>query len=94
MFLHANAWHLDGKKLYHEIEGIAFDASAQTTSGFSLNKILLQGPSLYPKLVDVLLEFRSHKIRDMFREISLQPRERNFHWFLIRPMLVNGRIGE
>ena len=41
---------------------VVFDASAQTTSGFSFNQTLLQGPSLYPKLVDVLLEFRNHKI--------------------------------
>jgi len=41
-------------------------------------------------LVDVLLDFRSHKIgmssdiSKMFKEISLQPQERDFHRFLIQ----------
>ena len=69
---------------------VVFDASAQTTSGFSFNQTLQQGPSLYLKLVDVLMEFRNHKIgmssdiSKMFREIALQPQEKDFHRFLIQ----------
>ena len=37
---------------------VFFDASAKTTSGFSLNDQLLAGPSLYPNLSTVISKFR------------------------------------
>ncbi|XP_036344475.1 uncharacterized protein LOC118753713 [Rhagoletis pomonella] len=40
---------------------VVFDASAPTSSGFSLNDILISGPTIQPKLIDTLLRFRSHK---------------------------------
>ncbi len=67
-----------------------FDASARSSSGFSLNDQLLPGPNLYPPLQDILLRFRrfpigmSADISKMFREILLNLPERNFHRFLMR----------
>ncbi len=67
-----------------------FDASAKSSTGTSLNDILLPGPNLYPQLPDVIVRFRRHKvglsadISKMFREILLNPPERDFHRFLTR----------
>ena len=67
---------------------IVFDASAKTTSGISLNDILLPCPNLYPLLTDVILAFRSHKIgmiadiSKMFWEIGLHQDDRDLHRFL------------
>ncbi len=67
-----------------------FDASAKTTSGVSLNDILLPGPCQYPPLSDVLIRFRKHcvgvsaDISKMFREVLLHPEDRDLHWFILR----------
>ncbi len=67
-----------------------FDASARSSTGASLNDTLLPGPSLYPPLVDILTKFRCHAvgvsadITKMFREILLNPNERDWHRFLVR----------
>lgn len=67
-----------------------FDASARSKSGASLNDTLSAGPNLYPQLSDVLINFRRHRIAmsaditKMFREILLQPQEKNFHRFIMR----------
>ncbi len=67
---------------------IVFDGSAKTTSGYSLNDILLSGPSLYPLLTTVLTKFRRHRIgmvsdiSKMFREVALLPEEYDLHRFL------------
>ncbi len=67
-----------------------FDASAKTTSGFSLNDTLLTGPNLYPPLPDVIIRFRRFKIgmsadiSKMFREVMLDSSERNLHRFILR----------
>ncbi len=69
---------------------IVFDGSAKTTSGYSLNDILLSGPSLYPLLSTVLTKFRRHRIgmvsdiSKMFREVALLPEEYDLHRFLHR----------
>ena len=39
-----------------------FDASAKTSTGASLNDILLVGRTVHPPLVDVLIRFRSHRV--------------------------------
>ncbi len=67
-----------------------FDASARTSTGTALNDQLLAGPNLYPPLSDILIRFRCHKvavsgdISKMFREILLNPKERDWHRFLFR----------
>jgi len=68
---------------------MVFDASAKTTSGLSLNDLLLPGPSLYPSLPSVLNKFRCHQfgmsadISKMFREVALNEEEKNYHRFLM-----------
>jgi len=67
-----------------------FDASAKSSTGISLNDNLLPGPNLYPPLQDVITRFRRHKvglsadISKMFREILLNPPDRDLHRFLMR----------
>ena len=39
-----------------------FDASAKSSSGVSLNDLLLVGPTVHSSLIDVLLRFRLHRI--------------------------------
>ncbi len=73
-----------------------FDASARTSSSHSLNDTLLSGPNLYPPLTDILLRFRrfpvgmSADISKMFREILLNPGEKDLHRFMMRD--TDGRI--
>ncbi len=67
-----------------------FDGSARTSTGASLNDLLLPGPNLYPHIEDILLMFRLHPIAfsadisKMFREIQLHSPERDLHRFLTR----------
>ncbi len=67
-----------------------FDASAKSSNGISLNDQLFVGPNLNPLLTSVLTAFRCHRIAvtadisKMFREVELDPIERNFHRFLMR----------
>ncbi len=67
-----------------------FDASAKSSTGHSLNDTLLAGPNLYPPLTDVLIRFRYHgvamsaDISKMFREVLLNPEEKDWHRFLMR----------
>ncbi|KAH8310203.1 hypothetical protein KR067_003129, partial [Drosophila pandora] len=41
---------------------VVFDASAATTSGYSLNDVLMSGPVIQPKLLHILLRFRCHRV--------------------------------
>ncbi len=41
---------------------VVFDASAKSSSGVSLNDILMVGPTIYPCITDVLLRFRTYKV--------------------------------
>ncbi len=67
-----------------------FDGSARTSTGASLNDLLLSRPNLYSHIEDILLMFRLHPIAfsadisKMFREIQLHSPERDLHWFLTR----------
>ncbi len=72
-----------------------FDASARSSNSISLNDTLLPGPNLYPPLPDVLTRFRRHNIgmtadvSKMFREILLNPEEKDLHRFLMRATNVS-----
>ena len=65
-----------------------FDGSTATTTGVSLNDILLPGPNVYSPLPDILLRFRLHEVgltadvSKMFRMIELHPSIRDLHRFL------------
>ncbi|XP_053954308.1 uncharacterized protein LOC128860676 [Anastrepha ludens] len=41
---------------------VVFDGSALTTTGYSLNEVLMTGPTIQAKLVDTLIRFRSHSV--------------------------------
>ena len=65
-----------------------FDASAKSTSGISLNDLLMVGPMVHPQLVDVLLRFRVHRVAlvadvmKMYRAIELSYEDRDLHRFI------------
>ena len=67
---------------------LVFDASAKSLNGFSLNDLLLPGPSLYPMITSIVIKFRSHQIAissdisKMFREVVLNPKHEDYHRFL------------
>ena len=69
---------------------LVFDASAKSLNGFSLNDLLLPGPSLYPMITSIVIKFRSHQIAissdisKMFREVILNPKHKDYHRFLRR----------
>lgn len=67
-----------------------FDASAKTSTGVSLNDTLLVGPTVHPKLLDVLLRFRMYPVAltadvsKMYRAIELVEADKDLHRFLWR----------
>ena len=67
-----------------------FDTSAKTSTGVSLNDTLLVGPTVHPPLIDVLLNFRSHRIAltadvsKMYRAIQLVEEDKDLHHFVWR----------
>lgn len=69
---------------------VVFDASAKTSSGLSLNDVLLTGPKLQNNICDILLRFRLHNtvfscdIRQMYRQIKIHPDDQNFQLILWR----------
>ena len=69
---------------------VVFDASARSTSGLSLNDVLLSGPNVYPHIPDQLLKFRrftigmTADISQMFRQILLDEKDRDLHRFVFR----------
>ncbi len=68
---------------------VVFDSSAASSTGHSLNDILIPGTISYPPLINVLLRFRVHKvgltadISKMFREVALHPQDKDLHSFLM-----------
>ena len=67
-----------------------FDASAKSSTGVSLNDALLVGPTVHPPLIDVLLQFRFHRIAltadvsKMYRAVELTQSDRDLHRFVWR----------
>lgn len=67
-----------------------FDASAKTSSGISLNDLLLVGPTVHSTLIDVLLRFRTHRVAlttdvsRMYRAVLLPESDRDLHRFVWR----------
>ena len=67
-----------------------FDASAKTTSRFSLNDVLAVGPTLHPTIDKILLRFRqypvalSSDIAKMYREVLLHPDDQPLHKYIWR----------
>ena len=67
-----------------------FDASAKTSTGISLNDILLVGPTVHTPLVDVLVRFRTYRVAliadvsRMYRAIRLTDADKDLHRFVWR----------
>ena len=67
-----------------------FDASAKSSTSVSLNDLLLVGPTVHAPLIDVLLQFRSHRVAltadvsKMYRAIELIESDRDLHRFVWR----------
>ena len=67
-----------------------FDASAKTTSRYSLNDTLAVGPTLHPTIDKILLKFRSYAvavtsdISKMYREVLLHPEDQPLHRYIWR----------
>ena len=70
---------------------VVFDGSAASTSGTSLNKSLMIGPTLHPTLGTILLKFRTYPIAltadisKMYSEVELASQDKDLHRFLWRP---------
>ena len=70
---------------------VVFDASSKTSTGASLNDILVAGPTLHPNLDQVLMKFRTYQVAvsgdvaKMYREVALCENDRHLHRFLWRP---------
>ncbi|GFY07970.1 DUF1758 domain-containing protein [Trichonephila clavipes] len=62
---------------------IVFDSSAKTTSGFSLNSILINGGIIQQYLFSIVSRFRKHEyafsadIKKMYRQILVDPNQRD-----------------
>ena len=69
---------------------VVFDASANTTSGTSLNDHFLVGPTVHPSLIDVLLRFRQYRVAlttdvsRMYRAVRLSNDQKDLHRFVWR----------
>jgi len=69
---------------------VVFDASAKTSTGVSLNDCLLVGPKVQEDLIDILMRFRMHlisfsaDIATMYRQVTLNPHDRDYHRFVWR----------
>lgn len=69
---------------------VVFDTSSRTTSGKSLNDILMVGPVIQHELANILARFRQHAyvvttdITKLYRQISVNPKDRDFRRILWR----------
>lgn len=60
---------------------VVFDASATTTSGYSLNNLQFVGPTIQQELFSILLRFRQHRyvvcadIAKMYRQVLINPQQ-------------------
>ncbi|CAK1598082.1 unnamed protein product [Parnassius mnemosyne] len=69
---------------------VVFDASAQTTSGMSVNDLQMKGPVIQDSLINILLRFRLYKyiisgdIEKMYRQVNVRESDRNLQLILWR----------
>ncbi|XP_023247567.1 uncharacterized protein LOC111643653 [Copidosoma floridanum] len=67
---------------------VVFNASSKTDKNLSLNDVLMVGPTIQPKLFNLLLRFRAHTyvitadIEKMYRQILVDPRDRSYQRIL------------
>jgi hypothetical protein len=71
--------------LMHDKIRAVFDASAKSSTCTSLNDMSLIGPTIHPLLIDVLLQFRLHRVAltaddsHMYCAVMLSESDREFH---------------
>lgn len=64
---------------------VVFDASAKSSSGLSLNDVLMCGPNIQDDLFSILCRFRSHQfvitadVEKMFRQVEIVEKDRDLH---------------
>ena len=69
---------------------VVFNGSAFSTSGLSLNDVLMIGPQLQDNIFDILVRLRFHAyvfsadVAKMYRQIGLQAPDKDFHRILWR----------
>ncbi|XP_055370715.1 uncharacterized protein LOC129605155 [Condylostylus longicornis] len=69
---------------------VVFDASCKTTSGVSLNDIMMKGPKVQSDLFNILLRFRMYKyvvtadIKQMYRQIMVADEDRKLQMIMWR----------
>ncbi|XP_076301651.1 uncharacterized protein LOC143219634 [Lasioglossum baleicum] len=74
---------------------VVFNASHKTSSGYSLNDLLLQGPKLQHDITKILLRWRLYEyvfvadIEKMFRQILLHADDRKYQCILWNNMTTN-----
>ena len=74
---------------------VVFDASSKTSTGVSLNDILVAGPTLHPNLDQILMRFRTYRVAvsgdvaKMYREVALCAEDRHLHRFVWRPDITS-----
>ncbi len=69
---------------------VVFDASAKTTSGSSLNEMMMVGPVVQDSLIFIIIRFRKHPIAftadiaKMYRQILVNPKQRDLQRIVFR----------
>lgn len=69
---------------------VVFDASAKSSTGISLNDVLLIGPTVQDELFEILLRFRQFEvvltadIEKMYRQVNVVPKQRDLQRILWR----------
>lgn len=69
---------------------VVFDASAKSSTGVSLNDVLMCGPTVQEELFSILARFRKHSyvitsdVEKMFRQISVDPEDQDLQCILWR----------
>ena len=69
---------------------VVFDASAKSSSGLSLNDVMLTGPTVQRSLFDIVLRFRCHKyvftadVPKMYRQVEVHEEDRKYQRILWR----------
>lgn len=69
---------------------VVFDASLPSCTGYSLNNILMVGPTMQQDLLSILIRFRQHRFviaadcTKMYRSVLVAPEDRNLQQILWR----------
>ncbi|XP_075156671.1 uncharacterized protein LOC142229953 [Haematobia irritans] len=71
---------------------VVFNGSKKTSSGYSLNNVLLPGPTLIADLMQIIIGWRFYKfvftgdIEKMYRQVLVHPEDRKYQLIFHRPV--------